>query len=235
MDTAIYTSAIYSAIIQFVIGIICILGTFIKLDTKDQLLSEILLLETIVQGVEFIFYVWLIFNFSNISGNVTLIRYLDWFITTPTMLLSTICILVYLQTKNTHQLTNSLSIQNIYSSNTSIINTILASNAIMLLLGYLGELQKISKNIGFVIGTIFLGIAYYSIYANFVDSHFISNSIFWFSFIIWSLYGVAYLLSFTNKNIMYSILDIFSKNVNGLLLLLFIIYTKYGESYSKLF
>ena len=67
MDKSIYTSAYYSLFVQFIIGIICLGGIFLKLDNNDKILNEILILETIVQSIEFIFYIWLVFNFSNIS------------------------------------------------------------------------------------------------------------------------------------------------------------------------
>ena len=98
----------------------------------------------------------------------------------------------------------------------------------MLLTGFLGELGKIGKNIGFIIGTICLSLSYYLIYSNFVNDIFINKTVFWFNFIIWSLYGIAYLMSYTNKNKFYNILDIFSKNINGLMIFALILYTKYS-------
>lgn len=228
MDKEIYTSALYSLIIQFIIGIVCAGGLFIELDKEDRVLNEILLLESIVQFIEFSFYLWLIFNFSNITTNVTLIRYFDWFITTPTMLFSIISFMIYYGNKINNISNEFLSISSIYNSHTSIINNVIVLNAIMLLTGFLGELGKIGKSIGFIMGTICLSVSYYLIYSNFVNDIFINKTVFWFNFIIWSLYGVAYLMSYTNKNIFYNILDIFSKNINGLMIFALILYTKYS-------
>ena len=68
MDKEIYTSALYSIIIQFIIGVVCIGGLFIELDKEDRVLNEILLLESIVQFIEFSFYLWLV-NESRIKIN----------------------------------------------------------------------------------------------------------------------------------------------------------------------
>ena len=228
MNQSIYTSAYYSLVIQFIIAIICLLGTFIKLDVPDKILHEVLVLETVVQFIEFSFYVWLIYNFNNIKIDISVVRYYDWFLTTPTMLFALICFMVYFHKKTEiNSTTEEMSLENIYHENSNIINKILASNAIMLLLGYLGELNIISKVTGFLGGTFFLLYAFYYIYVTFVQEHSINKYLFWFNFILWSGYGIAYLLSHENKNNVYNILDVFAKNINGLFILLFIVYKYY--------
>jgi hypothetical protein len=225
MNPSIYTSAYYSLVIQFIIAIICLLGTFIKLDVPDKILHEVLVLETVVQFIEFSFYVWLIYNFNNIKIDISVVRYYDWFLTTPTMLFAVICFMVYFHKKTEfNSTTEEMSLENIYHENSNIINKILASNAIMLLLGYLGELNIISKVSGFMGGTFFLLYAFYYLYVTFVKNQSINKYLFWFNFILWSGYGIAYLLSHENKNNMYNILDVFAKNINGLFILLFIVF-----------
>jgi bacteriorhodopsin len=225
MNPSIYTSAYYSLVIQFIIAIICLLGTFIKLDVPDKILHEVLVLETVVQFIEFSFYVWLIYNFNNIKIDISVVRYYDWFLTTPTMLFALICFMVYFHEKTEfNSTTEEMSLENIYHENSNIINKILASNAIMLLLGYLGELNIISKVSGFMGGTFFLLYAFYYLYVTFVKNQSINKYLFWFNFILWSGYGIAYLLSHENKNNMYNILDVFAKNINGLFILLFIVF-----------
>ena len=73
---------------QIICAIISFIGIFFKLPKNKKILTNILQLETIVQVIEGIYYYWLIKNFSN--PNITKTRYYDWFLTTPTMLLSTI-------------------------------------------------------------------------------------------------------------------------------------------------
>ena len=146
MDKQIYTTAYYSLFIQFILAIICTLGTFIKINDSDSILHEILILETIVQFIEFSFYIWLLTTFSQIKTNVSSIRYIDWFITTPTMLFSLICFMIYYNNTHNNIPTDHLSIMNIYNTNSSTINNIFIFNAVMLLTGLLGEINIINNN-----------------------------------------------------------------------------------------
>ena len=92
MNKNVYYSAYISLIVQFLIGIVCIYAYY--LDGVSSFLKDILKLEIVVQMIEFTFYVWLVMNFSQIKMNVTIIRYFDWFITTPTMLFSMIAFMI---------------------------------------------------------------------------------------------------------------------------------------------
>jgi hypothetical protein len=94
----------------------------------------------------------------------------------------------------------------------------------MLISGYLGEIKKISVNNAFWFGTLFLIYSFYLIYDNFVGNNLINNYLYIFNFTLWTLYGIAYLLPYNMKNISYNFLDIFSKNINGLLISLYILY-----------
>jgi len=227
MDKQIYTTAYYSLFIQFILAIICTLGTFIKINDSDSILHEILILETIVQFIEFSFYIWLLTTFSQIKTNVSSIRYIDWFITTPTMLFSLICFMIYYNNTHNNIPTDHLSIMNIYNTNSSTINNIFIFNAVMLLTGLLGEINIINKLNAMFLGTLSLFISFYLIYMNFVGDTLLNKSIFWFNFTLWSLYGIGYMLNNTNKNITYNILDIFAKNINGIMILFYILYMKY--------
>lgn len=226
MDKSIYTTAVYSLLIQAFIAIVCILGIFIKLDSKDKILNDILILETIVQIVEFTFYVWLIYNFATLNINVTLVRYLDWFITTPTMLFTLIAFMIYRNNTLNNINTENMSFKEIINSHFNTLAYIFVANAGMLFLGFLGEYNAITKNLAFITGTILLLISFYLIYYNFVSSDWLNNYLFWFNFILWSGYGVAYMCSYTTKNVIYNIIDIFSKNINGLLIFSYILFNK---------
>lgn len=223
MDISIYKSALISLILQLIIGLLSLYGLSIKLEKNEVILNQILLLETIVQFIEFSFYIWLVFNFSNIKVNVSLIRYIDWFITTPTMLFSIISFFIYQNVKP-----EFVSLKNIFYDNINILTWIFGLNAFMLILGFSGEIKLINKYWATILGFFGLIGSHYLIYTNFVGEKLINNYIFWFNFILWSLYGIAYMLSFKNKNIFYNILDVFAKNINGLLILAYILYVKYN-------
>ena len=224
----ILNSAYFSLILQLIIGIICIFGIFIPLKKKDNVLTDILILETIVQFIEFTFYFWLIIQFSKINYEVTFVRYFDWFITTPTMLISIIIFMIY---QNSLNETNNDPI-NFYKEFIENMNTIvyiLLFNALMLIFGFLGEIKLLNKKLSFIFGFIFFFLSYYLIFSNYVNNNINNLFLFIINFILWSLYGIAYLFTYKNKNISYNILDIFSKNLNGLFLFFYIIYLYYNE------
>ena len=62
------------------------------------------------------------------------------------------------------------------------------------------------------------------IYKNYVAKSTTGYYIFIYFFIFWSLYGVAALLPYYTKNILFNFLDLFSKNFFGIFLV-YIIYT----------
>jgi hypothetical protein len=123
-------SAYISLIIQFITGVISLYGIFIPLPFKDRILREILILETIVQVIEFIFYVWLVVSFYKINYDVTYVRYFDWFWTTPVMILSTIYFFEYITYEST-------SILDITIKDFSYLSLIVICNFLMLLFGFL--------------------------------------------------------------------------------------------------
>ena len=84
------TKTIYlSLFVQIVTSLVSLDGVDIHLDKNNLVLQDILKLELFVQLVEGIFYVWIIYGLKDFN-KMTERRYIDWMITTPTMLLSTI-------------------------------------------------------------------------------------------------------------------------------------------------
>ena len=203
--------------IQFATGVYSIKGLTYELDEKDKILQSALKLETVVQLIEFIFYIYLVYNISNntLPNNITSIRYIDWFITTPTMLISTI---IYLKYKEEIILGNSLDFFELIKSEKNNILKILIGNWIMLLFGYLGEINLIDIKYTTTIGFIFFAYVFKQLYSNYAVKSSDGLKLYWPMFIFWSLYGVAAVFNFENKNTSYNILDIFAKNFFGLLL-----------------
>ena len=234
MAISIYNSARFSLILQIIICIICSYGLTIRLEPEHYVLNELLLLETVVQFIELSFYVGLIYAFTKVKTNISVMRYYDWFITTPTMLFTIIAFMVYKNKQNEEKesdIEKNTSIKQIFSENKNTILLILLLNAIMLMFGFLGEKKKISRNAGFLYGSIAFCGAFYLMYVKFVNNVLINQQTFWFNFILWALYGVAYKLSYKNQNIAYNILDIFSKNLNGLLIFGYIYFLKYNGGF----
>jgi bacteriorhodopsin len=209
-----YISGIISLSVQLIVGIIDFWGLTIDLTEDKNIFKDLLKLELGVQVVEFIFYVWMIFNFKNIS-NITPYRYFDWFLTTPTMLITLIAFL-------SSNYFNTLS--DFIKGNKKNIIIIGLANALMLLFGLLGEFNVINYTTGVLLGFIPFLYYYKKIYDEYInkDSTRDQKGLFWFFFIIWSLYGVAALFPYSIKNTMYNMLDLISKNLLGLILVYFI-------------
>lgn len=230
MKSNIYKTAYISLFFQLIIGLFCVYGLHVKLSKEDYILHDILLLETIVQIIEFIFYLWLIFNFNKIDYDVTFTRYFDWVITTPTMLLSTVLFMIYIENKDKEIIEFKKTIK----ENKKPLLIIFFSNLLMLLFGFLGEIKKINSNVSFILGSIMFSICYYTIYKNFVGNSPFNKYLFNITVVLWSLYGIAFLLPYVLKNISYNILDIFSKNVNGLFIVGYILFVTSSNSSSFL-
>ena len=205
-----------SIIVQILTGLVSFSGVFVKLNDKDKILTEILGLETIVQIVEGFFYLYLAYTLNYISTYVVARRrYIDWIITTPMMLLSTIMYMEYENKKVTKEIIRAKSF---IDKNRKNITNMFLCNALMLLSGYLGETGMIKKKISIPVGFLFLILSFGIMYTNYVGDLAINKQIFFLMLLIWSLYGVAALMPVITKNISYNILDVVSKNFYGLFL-----------------
>ena len=180
------------------------------------LIKQLLGLEVAVQVVEGGFYAWLYNNINTIK-NITPKRYADWAITTPTMLITMVAYIIYLNNKTT----GSLSLVQILRENAGPFVQILVLNWLMLLFGYLGEIGVISMIAGVIIGFVPFIAYFYIIYANFLNQSASSSTsikIYTYFLVFWSLYGVVAVLPYALKNTIYNVLDLFSKNFFGLFL-----------------
>jgi bacteriorhodopsin len=217
-----YNTLILSVIVQVITGIIEIYSLFRPV--KIPLLKQLLVLEVTVQAIEGFFYIWLFVNFNQVT-NVTPKRYIDWGITTPTMLIELILYLIYLQSKDNGSDVTKLNFFNLLIENSSNISYVLFLNWLMLIFGYLGEINIIDTLTGVLLGFVPFLIYYFIIYVNYASKSKTGWKIFWYFFSFWSLYGVVAVLPYYIKNALYNILDLFAKNFFGLFLS-YIILTK---------
>jgi bacteriorhodopsin len=207
----IYESGFISLIIQFITGIFILLGLNIKIPDDKKLLNDLLKIEFGVQSIEFIFYIWLILNVNKVS-DVTKYRYYDWMLSTPLMLITLTALLDQNNYKSLYEFINN---------NKTFLSKILLANFFMLLLGLLGELKVIDYNTAIILGWIPFIYVFKEIYDKFIKNKDINRDkklLYFFFLISWSLYGVAAFLPYSPKNVMYNILDLFSKNLLGLIL-----------------
>jgi len=209
-------SVYLSLFIQVVTGIFDYYVIQLDIPKKITILKDVLILELLVQVIEGIFYIWLAINISTIT-NITPHRYYDWYLTTPTMLISLCAYLIYLRNEEENkEIYNSLP-EVIYDNLNTLI-PILILNFVMLTAGYLTEIKKISKTPGILFGFIPFLIYFYIIYDNFAKYSQSGVQLYLFFFVVWFMYGIAALMNYKTKNTMYNILDLFAKNFFGVYL-----------------
>jgi hypothetical protein len=206
----------FSLLVQVVTGVFDYYVIQLNIPSKFLIIQEVLIMELIVQIVEGIFYTWLALNITSVT-NITPHRYYDWYLTTPTMLISLCIYLVYLKNEESNIETTDSFFKIIYD-NLNVLLSILFLNFLMLTAGYLTEIKKVPQVLGVLLGFIPFFIFFYLIYHYFARFSLFGTEIFFYFLIIWSLYGVAALMSYRLKNIMYNILDLFAKNFFGLYL-----------------
>ena len=211
-----YITLIISVIVQIITMIIELGSLFVNVPSEFSLIKQLLVLEVLVQVIEGLFYVWLVYNFTKVA-NVTPKRYIDWIITTPTMLIQLILYLIYLKSKKENS-TKELEFFSLINENSKVIILVVLLNWLMLLFGYLGESKIIPVLLGVFLGFIPFFIYYYMIYINYVSENNIGKMIFWYFLFFWSIYGLVAVLPYYIKNAFYNILDLFSKNFFGIFL-----------------
>ena len=198
-------STYLSIIIQVITGIINLWGLHINVDDNKKIFKDLLNVELFIQNIELVFYIWMANNL-NIIQNITPYRYLDWIITTPSMLIT---LMAFLDKDN-----NNNNLYNYIQKNKYFIIKIIVLNLFMLLFGLAGELKYLEYDSAIILG--FLPFIYYFklIHDKYITEKTSSENVntYWFYFIIWSLYGIVAFLSYEYKNSAYNILDLFSKN-----------------------
>jgi bacteriorhodopsin len=210
--TFLKTTAYLSLFVQALIGLIDVYGLTLEVPDSVKIFRQLLMMEFVVQIIEFIFYVWMVSHIDQ-KKNITIYRYFDWFLTTPTMLIT---LMAYLDEKQ-----ESTSLLSFIQKYFGVISIVLILNWMMLGFGLLGELGWIEERKAVLLGFVPFIIYYLIIYKTFIQDKNITNdqrNIYIYFVIIWSLYGVSALATYEIKNSMYNILDLFSKNFFGLFL-----------------
>lgn len=178
------------------------------LSTPSPAIRHIMNLETCISVIAGYFYSQ--FTAMLTTGKIDYVaingmRYTDWFITTPLMLLVIMISLSYNNTKHA-----SVSIK-------TYIAAILL-NFGMLYSGYLGDTNTITKKTGCIIGFVFFALLFALIYFQFVkgSSQSFNFLLFGIYFIVWSIYGIVYVMDDETKNTVYNILDLIAKCFVGI-------------------
>ena len=179
------------------------------LRTTQPVVRHIMNLETCISIIAGYFYAQFIDKVNNATGPINYkaineMRYSDWFITTPLMILVIMLSLSYQSGKHSIHFGSYLAA--------------VVLNFGMLFSGYLGEKGTISKLTGLLVGFLFFFGLFGLIFLQYVSG---SNQtfnyvLFGVYFLIWSLYGVAYMVEEQKKNVIYNVLDLSAKCFVGL-------------------
>ena len=177
------------------------------LRTKVKMVQHIMNLETCISVVAGYFYS--VFNEKLKKKKeidwkeLTRLRYVDWAITTPIMLLVLSLVLSF-NTKTNIQLHWFLL-------------TVLF-NYVMLYAGYLGETGQVERVTASLVGFLALFLTYALVFVNYMLPKYNRDNTVMFSLyvVIWSIYGVAYHFEEMQKNITYNYLDLISKCFVGI-------------------
>lgn len=200
--------------ITYILLLTTSLITFIEaMRTTDPLVRHIFNLETCISLVASYFYSIFVSKIDEIEKNhkpidwneLTRIRYIDWAITTPLMLLALSVVLGY----------NSKIAVKVMT-----ILIIILLNYIMLISGYLGEVNVISRLQGLIVGFIAFFAMFFIIFITFVKKryNYTNYMLFGIYIVVWSLYGVVYMFNQGNKNIIMNVLDCIAKCFVGIFL-----------------
>ena len=189
--------------------IICLVIIIISLFIiKNKYIKFILLFEIFICLISSIVYI--IFNkkleYNNIDyNNLSKKRYYGWIFTTPVMLI-VLCLV----------LSNNINIQ----PKCIIIFSIILLDEIMLYIGYQGENQIIDRNKACILGFIPFIIMFFIIYIYFIKPQYNSFNLFLYIayIILWTLYGLVYLLNEKYKNIITNGLDVIAKGFIGVII-----------------
>ena len=202
----------FSFMITYILLLTTATITFVEaMRTKIPTVRHVLNLETCISLVAGYFYSIFIDKIGNSEKNfihidwkeITEMRYIDWSITTPFMLIVLSLVIGGSNKTPLHFPTMLL---------------IVALNYFMLYMGYLGEVGVISKISAMLAGFVGFALMFYVIYITFVSVRYsVANyTLFLLYFIIWGLYGFVYLLTEEYKNITMNILDLTAKCFVGL-------------------
>ena len=137
-------------------------------------------------------------------------RYSDWIITTPFMLLALSMVLGY---------ENKIAVR--FKS----FILVLISNLFMLGFGYAGEIGLLNRNLASFMGFLFLLLTFGIIWKLFITcakATYQSKLIFWLYLGLWSLYGVFYHTNEATKMLGYNILDLIAKAFVGIFFWLYL-------------
>jgi len=182
------------------------------LRTPEVKIRNMMNLETCISVIASFFYGVFVAMVGDLEKpidykKITHLRYMDWSITTPLMLLVLLTALVF----NTDKQASIGIFAYLF---------VFAANYGMLGFGYLGETQMMERTTANILGFVCFAIMFGFIFIRYVKPkyHFGSYALFFSYIAIWGMYGIVYFFDDVTKNICYNGLDVIAKAIVGILL-----------------
>ena len=182
---------------------------------KYSLISETCV--NVIAGLTYTYIMNLLDGKGLSLNKVTPIRYIDWVLTTPLLLLSFVLYVNHFDNKKRRQEDATHVNKN---PDYGALGYIIPLNFLMLFFGYLGETGKMEKYRALTLGFISYGAMFYFIYDRYIKNNKDKSmrGVYAAFTTVWFLYGMAYLLDTVYKNIAYNFLDVVSKAGFGILI-----------------
>jgi bacteriorhodopsin len=189
------------------------------LRTNDPTVRHVMNLETCISIVAGYYYSIFITKVNDTTKHVdwseiTKLRYIDWSITTPLMLI-TLCLVL---AKNSKQIIHFTT-----------LFFIIILNYLMLGIGYYGVAHPQYKLLAMLGGFIPFFAMFYLIYVNYYGNKVANKILFYLYFVVWSMYGIVYMFPEVPKNVGMNILDLIAKCLIGIGLWMY--YTKIVDKF----
>jgi bacteriorhodopsin len=185
------------------------------LNLKYSLVSETCV--NIIAGLTYSYIMRLLDDKGLPLNKVTPIRYIDWALTTPLLILSFVLYVHHYDNKQRREEdTQYVNSQPDYKP----LGYIIPLNFLMLMFGYLGETRKMESRKALLFGFAAYTALFFSLYNSYIRNNKDNSmhSLFVIFTLVWGVYGGAYLLDTEYKNIVYNILDVASKAGFGILI-----------------
>lgn len=216
----IHSTGTASLLIQVIATIIDTFVLTFPTNPRNNEIKKLLAVENVVNVIELSFYVWMVTNFKTIQ-NITKYRYYDWALTTPTMLFTYSMYLLINQKKEEDE---AHDLWTLVKNEKYFLAGIFLLNWSMLYYGYMSETGEMETKSAVFLGFIPFILMFYVIYERYAKHTSIGTKTFIFFTVVWGLYGLAALMSYKVKNVMYNILDLFSKNFFALFLAYMVVF-----------
>ena len=200
--------------VQLATGVVTFVGFFLPDPSGYEHADDvrtILGIEGVSQLIEFAYYATVVFYLKRELSTWT--RYIDWFLSTPVMLVSTAMFFVHRD--------DGGDVMGVFERpNTAVVLTL---NASMLSVGFVMELGALDRTAGVGIGSVLLIATFAALSRDLRRDDSMSVSIFFLMLFVWFAYGLAALFSYVPRNVGYNLLDLVSKNFYGLFLFVYFV------------